>query len=84
MSQDFGSFIILYIIICIGFALIGNINFVAESNQFENFLDSILTVVDASLGNFQFELIDKSEDKALDAGVISDGKDSTSGTTNLH
>jgi hypothetical protein len=52
MSKDFGSFIILYLIICVGFALIGNINFVAESLKFENFLQAILTVVDASMGNF--------------------------------
>jgi len=57
MTKDFGSFVILYIIICVGFALVGNINFVSESNQFETFMDALLTVVDASLGNFNFTLI---------------------------
>lgn len=32
MAKDFGSFIMLYIIITLGFALVGNINFVSESN----------------------------------------------------
>lgn len=56
MTKDFGSFVILYCIICLGFALVGNINFVSESNKFETFMDAILTVVDASLGNFGFDL----------------------------
>jgi hypothetical protein len=56
MSKDFGSFVILYCIICLGFALVGNINFVSESERFETFMQAILTVVDASLGNFIFVL----------------------------
>jgi len=56
MSKDLGSFVILYSIICLGFALVGNINFVSESERFETFMQAILTVVDASLGNFIFEL----------------------------
>jgi hypothetical protein len=56
MSKDFGSFVILYCIICLGFALVGNINFVSESSKFEGFMEAILTVVDASLGNFKFDI----------------------------
>ena len=62
MSKDFGSFVILYAILCLGFALVGNINFVSESERFETFMSAILTVVDASLGSFVFTLNDKSEE----------------------
>ena len=62
MSKDFGSFVILYAILCLGFALVGNINFVSESERFETFMSAILTVVDASLGSFVFTLNDPSEE----------------------
>lgn len=82
MTKDFGSFIILYCLICLGFALVGNINFVTESLKFESFRESLLTVVDASLGNFKFELIDEVEpnpDITLD--IVSDGKKAPPNTT---
>ena len=63
MTKDFGSFVILYVIICLGFALVGNINFVSESNQFETFMEAILTVVNASLGNFEFTLMHVDQSK---------------------
>lgn len=68
MTKDFGSFVILYCIICLGFALVGNINFVSESNKFETFMDAILTVVDASLGNFGFNLnkVDESDESGTE------------------
>lgn len=76
MSKDFGSFIILYCIICLGFALVGNINFVDISNKFETFTEAILTVVDASLGNFGFDLNAVEESDDLTGDIISDGKES--------
>jgi hypothetical protein len=74
MTKDFGSFVILYCIICLGFALVGNINFVSESNKFETFTEAILTVVDASLGNFNFSLKDaqKSEDNVAEGTDVDD------------
>ena len=54
--------------------------------MFENFLQSILTVVDASMGNFTFQL--KQENLKDTEDVASDGKSSVSGTsgfaTNLY
>ena len=76
MTKDFGSFIILYCIICLGFALVGNINFVDISNKFETFTEAILTVVDASLGNFGFDLNAVEESDDLTGDIISDGKES--------
>ena len=61
LTKDLGSFIILYVIIGLCFALLGNINFVAESEKFEDFIHAILTVVDTSLGNFNFNLDDHQE-----------------------
>jgi len=74
MTKDFGSFIILYAIICLGFALVGNINFVSESNRFETLMSAILTVVDASLGNFGFNLVKVEEDEEISGDSITDGK----------
>jgi len=59
---------------CLGFALVGNINFVSESNRFETLMSAILTVVDASLGNFGFNLVKVEEDEEISGDSITDGK----------
>lgn len=54
MMQDFFNFVVLYFILTIMFALVGNINFLYDVEQFCSFFSAILTVIDASLGNFDF------------------------------
>jgi len=84
MTKDFGSFVILYCIICLGFALVGNINFVSESNKFETFMEAILTVVDTSLGNFNFSLNDLEEtEDGGEADIVRDEKSNVSTTSNF-
>lgn len=78
MTKDFGSFVILYCIICLGFALVGNLNFVSESNRFETFMKAILTVVEASLGNFGFNLNKVEESSYSTEDHITQGATSTS------
>lgn len=65
MTKDFLNFFLLYATLTIMFALIGNINFVVEMALFKNFFTSILTVVDTSLGNYNFELFEKLSDPNL-------------------
>lgn len=50
--MDFFNFFLLYILLAMMFAIVGNINFIYDLNEFDNFTDSFLTVIDASLGNF--------------------------------
>jgi hypothetical protein len=54
MFSDFGNFFILYVILVIMFAIIGNVNFVQVMEQYEGMFESCLTVLDASIGNYQF------------------------------
>lgn len=50
--MDFFNFFLLYALLAVMFAIVGNINFIYDLNEFDNFMDSFLTVIDASLGNF--------------------------------
>ena len=52
MGNDFFNFLILYLILTVMFAVVGNMNFIYSLTQFQGLLDSVLTIVDASLGNF--------------------------------
>lgn len=58
MFSDFGNFFILYVILVIMFAIIGNVNFVQVMIQYEGMFESCLTVLDASIGNYQFSQFD--------------------------
>ena len=54
--MDFFNFFLIYVILTIMFAIVGNINFMNELVIFEGFFQSFLTVIDASLGNYEFEV----------------------------
>jgi len=56
MSKDFFNFFLLYTILTIMFAIVGNVNFLQDLVEYRTFFDSILTVIDASLGNYSFEI----------------------------
>lgn len=51
MTNDFLYFFVLFFILVITFAIIGNFNFI-ELEQFQGVYPSSLTVFDAALGNF--------------------------------
>ena len=44
------------------FGIVGNINFIYDLKEFEGMFESILTVIDASLGNYDITKFDKIED----------------------
>ena len=58
MSKDFFNFLILYMILTAMFSVIANVNFVYTVSEFEGIFTSVLTVIDASLGNFDFKIFD--------------------------
>lgn len=63
MAEDFYNFLILYFLLAIMFTTIGNMNFLYNLTQFEGLFQSFLTVTDASLGNFDFEIFDSINDE---------------------
>jgi len=64
MITDIFSFFILYVILALMFALICNINFITIEG-YSTFMDSIYTVIDCSLGNYDlyaFRSLDSEEE----------------------
>jgi hypothetical protein len=53
MSQDFLNFFMLYCMLALMFSIVGNLNFIYIT-EFSGFFQSLLTVINASLGNFNF------------------------------
>jgi len=52
MMNDFSNFVILYVLLTLMFATVGNMNFMYKLKEFDGLFASVLTVIDASLGNF--------------------------------
>jgi len=55
MSADFLYFLILYAILLIMFAVVGLIMFIPELPQYATMFESAMAVLDASIGNFNFD-----------------------------
>ena len=72
MMTDFQNFAILYMMFTLMFAIIGNINFKYYCTEYVSFFDSIFTVIDASLGNYDFHIFDtiKDDDTLLLLGQV--------------
>jgi len=56
MLGDFLNFFILYAILVIMFAIVGNLNFIFYLSEFTGLFESCETVLDASVGNYNFEM----------------------------
>ena len=65
MSNDFFNFLILYAILAVMFALVANLNFIYTVPAFEGLFESSLTVIDASLGNFDFKIFETVHDGGM-------------------
>lgn len=63
MLGDFMNFILLYLILLFMFAIIGNINFLFDLKEYHGLFESCLTVLDASIGNYDFNLYNSIEGK---------------------
>jgi len=58
MLGDFLNFFILYAILVIMFAVVGNLNFIFYLDEYTGLFESCETVLDASVGNYDFTLFD--------------------------
>jgi len=65
MGVDFANFIIIYIVFIAMFSIIGNLNFLYDCPEFESLFDSLITIVDSSMGNFSFEPFEQISDPTL-------------------
>lgn len=62
MASDFMNFILIYLILVIMFSIIGNLNFHFDIPEFSTFFDSLIIIVDSSMGNFDFSIFNQIED----------------------
>ena len=59
------NFTILYILLFLTLALIGNLNFMYYLKEFENIFTSSLTVINASIGNYDIEIFNRIKDNDM-------------------
>ena len=65
MSGDFLNFLLLYLLLTVTFLIVGNINFIYEIPEFKDIFSSALTVINASLGNFDNDRFLEVEDEGM-------------------
>ena len=71
MAGDFLNFMIIYLILVVMFAIVGNLNFLFECPAYSTLFDSLITILDSSMGNYDFGVFDETEDPAIkDFGKI--------------
>lgn len=72
MTKDFLNFLIIYAILIIMFSIVGNLLFIIEiPEHYGSLFESILTIFDASLGNYSFAVF---EGKYISARTEAIGK----------
>jgi len=64
MGQDFLNFCILYMVLLVMFSLLGNINFYLSLEEYDGFLASMFTIIDASIGNYSLDVFDTVKDES--------------------
>jgi hypothetical protein len=62
MGTDYLNFITIYLILLLMFSLVGNLNFVSSCSAFSTLFVSVMTIADASFGNFDFGIWEEVED----------------------
>jgi len=65
MSGDFMNFAVLDLLFSSMYALVGNILFLYDVPRFNGLFNSVLTIVDASLGNYNFYWFDEINDPTM-------------------
>mmetsp|Transcript_17456 Transcript_17456/g.26899 ORF Transcript_17456/g.26899 Transcript_17456/m.26899 type:complete len:178 (+) Transcript_17456:1512-2045(+) len=56
LAYDFFNFCIIYIILVIMFSILINLNFLDRIHDYETFFKSFTSIVNASLGNYDFDI----------------------------
>jgi len=62
MANDFFNFLIIYLILVIMFTIIGNLNFVFVCQEYSTLFGSFITILDSSMGNYDFGIFDNIDD----------------------
>ena len=65
MSRDFLNFCIIYFVLLLMFSLLGNINFYQRLDDYGGFLQSVITMVGVSMGNFNLDEFKYMEEKSI-------------------
>ena len=65
MVMDFFNYTLLFVLLTLMFSIVGNINFIYDLKEFETFTNSVLTVIDASVGNFDTQIFVKLNDPTM-------------------
>mmetsp|Transcript_12344 Transcript_12344/g.19176 ORF Transcript_12344/g.19176 Transcript_12344/m.19176 type:complete len:141 (-) Transcript_12344:1588-2010(-) len=63
MSTDLVNFCLLYIVLTLMFTLLGNINYLVFMPEYEGFFNSLITVVDASIGKYSFKSFEATKEE---------------------
>jgi hypothetical protein len=59
MMNDFWNFFVIFVMLTMMFAVIGNINFLYTIEEYHGLFPSVLTVFDAAIGNYDFKVFDQ-------------------------
>ena len=62
MASDFLNFVVIYTILLCMFSIVGNLNFLFNIPEFGTLFDTFMTLIDASMGNYDFTIFDQIED----------------------
>ena len=65
MFNDFFNFFILYFLLTIMFATIANMNFLYDLKEFSGFFESLIAVIDATIGNFDLNIFEVVKDDGM-------------------
>lgn len=65
MAGDFINFLIIYIILLMMFSIVGNLNFLFYCPDYGSLFASFVTMMDASMGNYDFEIFDAIDDNPM-------------------
>ena len=58
MANDFLNFILIYLVLVLMFTIVANLIFLFECPEFVTLFDSLITLVDCSMGNYSFSTFD--------------------------
>lgn len=59
------NFLIIYIVLITMFALVGNLNFIFKCTDFSTPFNSLITIIDGSMGNYDFGIFDGIDESGL-------------------
>jgi hypothetical protein len=58
MANDFLNFILIYLVLVLMFTIVANLMFLFYCPEFATLFDSLITLIDSSMGNYSFSVFD--------------------------